>query len=75
MKEREIFVVGGLSALLLILWLGFTAHRSPDFAGSLTGGMLAMSGALLMLVPLAYLIVKRIASLKRAVTKHVTMQT
>ena len=75
MKEREFFVVGGLFALLLILWLGFTAHRSPDFAGSFTGGMLAVSGALLMLVPLAYLIVKRIASLKLAVTKHVTMQT
>ncbi|MBC7961528.1 MAG: hypothetical protein H7Y05_01145 [Steroidobacteraceae bacterium] len=75
MKEREILVVGGLSALLLILWLGFTAHRSPDFAGSLTGGMLAMSGALLMLVPLAYLVIKRTESFKRAVTKHVTMPT
>lgn len=75
MKEREFLVVGGLFTLLVILWLGFTAHRSPDFAGSFTGGMLAVSGALLMLVPLAYLIVKRIATLKRAVTKHVTMQT
>lgn len=75
MKEREIFLVGGLVALLLILWLGFTVHRSPDFAGSLTGGVLAVGGSLFMLVPLAYLIVKRVAPLKRAVTKQASMQT
>jgi hypothetical protein len=59
----------------LILWLGFTVHRSPDFAGSFTGGVLAVSGSLFMLVPLAYLIVKCIAPLKRAVTKQASMQT
>lgn len=75
MKEREIFVIGGLVALLLILWLGFTAHRSPDFAGTFTGDVLALSGSLFMLVPLAYLIVKRIAPLKRTMTKQASMQT
>ena len=75
MKEREFFVIGGLVALLVLLWLGFTLHQSRDFAGSLTGGLLAVSGSLLMLVPLAYLVIKRIKPLKMAVTKRISMQT
>jgi hypothetical protein len=51
MKEREPFIVGGLVALLLVLWLGFLFHASPRFAGSLWGGVFGVSGALLMLVP------------------------
>lgn len=74
-KERERPIVSGLVLLFLLFWLGFLVHRSPRFAGSFWGGMLAVAGALLMLVPLAYLIVKRIALLNRAVTKHVSMQT
>lgn len=75
MKEREGVVVSGLVALFLILWLGFLVHRSPWFAGSLWGGVLAVSGSVLMLVPLGYLIIKRIPPLKRAVTKRVSIQT
>jgi hypothetical protein len=74
-KERQGLVVGGLVALFLILWLGFLFHRSPRFAGSLAGGVLGISATVLMLVPLAYLIVKRIPPLKRAVTKHVSIRT
>lgn len=75
MKEREPVIVGGLVALLLILWLGFPLHQSPRFAGSFWGGVLGVSGAALMLVPLVYLVVKRIKPLKRYVTKYVTMRT
>lgn len=75
MKERERLVVVGLVMLLLILWLGFLFHRSPRFAGSAWGGVLGVSGGLLMLVPLAYLIVKRIPPFKKAVTKRVSMRT
>lgn len=75
MKERERAVVTGLVLLMLLLWLGFIFHQSPRFAGSFWGGMLGVSGALLMLVPLAYLIVKRIKWLKPHVTKHVSMRT
>lgn len=75
MKVREFFVVGGLVALLVLLWLGFNLHQSRDFAGSLTGGLLAVSGSLLMLVPFAYLVIKRIKPLKLAVTKRISMQT
>src|SRR5262245_11377111 len=75
MKERERIVVSGLVALLLLLWLGFLVHRDPRFAGSGWGGLLAVRGALLMLVPLAYSVIKRIKSLKQAVTKRVSMRT
>lgn len=75
MKERERLVVTGLVSLLLLLWLGFLLHRDPRFAGSAWGGVLAASGSLLMLVPLLYLIVKRIPGLKRWVTRHVSMRT
>jgi hypothetical protein len=75
MKERQRIIVSGLVALFLILWLGFLTHRSPRFAGSFAGGVLGLTGAVLMLAPLAYLIVKRIPPLKKAVTKRVSMRT
>ena len=75
MKENEKTIIGGLVVLMLILWLGFLVHRSPRFAGSSSGGVLAVSGSALMLVPLAYLVVKRIPPLKRRVTRFVSMRT
>ncbi len=75
MKERERVLATGLTILMLIVWLGFLVHRSPRFAGSLWGGVFGISGGLLMLVPLAYLVVKRIKRLKKWVTKYVSMRT
>ena len=75
MKERERFVATGLVILLLVLWLGFLTHRDPRFAGSAWGGVLAVTGSVLMLVPLAYLVVKRVRPLKRWVTTRVSMRT
>ncbi len=75
MKERDRIVVSGLVALMLLLWLGFLVHRSPRFPGSLWGGVLGVSGAALMMVPLAYSLIKRIAPLKRLITRVVSMRT
>lgn len=75
MKERERLVVSGLVVLLLLLWLGFLVHRDTRFAGSLWGGVLSVSGAVLMLVPLAYMMVKRIAPLKKLMTRYASMRT
>jgi hypothetical protein len=75
MKERERLVVSGLVVLLLLLWLGFLVHRDPRFAGSFWGGMLGVAGAVLMLVPLAYSLVKRIKWIQNWLWHQVTMRT
>lgn len=75
MREREGMVTSSLILLMLVLWLGFVVHRSPRFPGSLLGGVLGVSGALLMLSSLAYSLVKRKRTLKGAVTKRVPMRT
>lgn len=75
MKDHDRLVATGLVMLMLVLGLGFLVHRSPDFAGSGWGGVLGVLGALLMLVPLAYLVIKRLPVLKRMVTRRVSMRT
>lgn len=75
MQERESSIVAGLVLLLLVLALGFYVHRDPRFAGSLAGGVLGISAAALMFVPLAYMVVKRIPWLRGATTRMVSMRT
>lgn len=74
-KEREKVVVTGLTLIFLILWLGFVFHESMSFAGSLIGSLFGIVGALLMLVPLAYVAIKRIKRLKKFVTAKFSMRT
>jgi hypothetical protein len=75
MKERERLAVSGLVVLLLLLWLGFLVHRDTRFAGSFWGGVLGVSGAVLMLVPLAYSLVKRVKWVQERLWRRVTMRT
>ena len=75
MKERERIIVSGVLCLLLLGWLGFLGHRSPRFAGSGMGAVFGIAGGVLMLVPLAYPIVKRIAFINARITKHISMQS
>lgn len=74
--ERERTIIGSLVLLQLVLWLGFLVHRSPRFPGSFSGGVLALSGALLMVVPpVLYSAAKRIDFFKRIVTKRKSLGT
>ncbi len=75
MRKHEPILVGGLVALLLLTWLGFPLHASERFAGSLWGGVLAVVGAGLMLVPLAHSIIKRNRRLKERAKRYVSMRT
>ncbi|MGB6220043.1 hypothetical protein [Haloferula sp.] len=75
MKERERLILSSVLALLLLTWLGFLFHSSPDFAGSGLGSAFGIAGAVLMLIPLAYPFVKRIAFIRDRVTKRVSLQT
>lgn len=75
MKDRERIVVGGIFGVLLASWLGFLIHRSPRFPGSGLGAVFGIAGAVLMLIPLAYPIAKRIPFLRARMTRHVSMQS
>jgi hypothetical protein len=75
MQENERIVVAGGLSVLLLGWLGFLVHSSPRFAGSGIGAVFGIAGAVLMLVPLAYTIAKRIPFLHDRITAHVSLQT
>lgn len=75
MKEREGIIVAGVVSLLFLAWLGFFLHRSPRFPGSGVGAVFGIAGAVLMLLPLAYPIVKRIAFLNARIAPHVSMHS
>ena len=75
MKERERIVVTGVLCVLLLGWLGFLVHSSPRFPGSGVGAVFGIAGAALMLLPLAYPIVKRVPFLNRWVTPRISMRS
>ncbi len=75
MKERERIVITGILGVLLLSWMGFLVHRSPRFAGSGIGAVFGITGATLMLVPLAYPIVKRVPFFRDLITKYISMQS
>lgn len=75
MKNTERLIVSSILAVLVFGWLGFLLHVSPDFAGSGLGAVFGISGAVLMLVPLIYVFVKRIPFFKKLLTKYISMQT
>lgn len=62
--EREQNVVAGFLLLQFVMGLGFVVHQSPRFPGSFVGGMLGVLAAALMLLPLPYVLVKRVEWLK-----------
>ncbi len=73
--EREGIVVTCVVSVLLLAWLIFFVHSSPRFPGSGVGAVFGIAAAVVMLVPLAYPIAKRIPSLNARITKHVSMKT
>ena len=75
MSDREEIIGTSLVVLLLIIWANFVFRDSSDFAGSLTGGIFGITGALLMLAPLLYSVIKRTKPIRTAVTRHVSMKT
>jgi|APLak6261661892_1056031.scaffolds.fasta_scaffold00525_5 hypothetical protein len=74
-RESEGVVVTGVISILLLTWLGFFLHRSPRFPGSGVGAVFGIAGAVLMLLPLVYTVVKRIPFLYAQVTPHISMQS
>ena len=75
MKEREGIILTGGVTVLLLAWLGFFFHQSPRFPGSGVGSAFGIAATVLMLVPLAYPIAKRIPFFRDRITRHVSLQT
>ncbi len=75
MKEREGIVVSGVLCVLVLAWLGFLLHRSPRFPGSGLGAAFGIAATILMLMPLAYPIVKRIPFIHDKITPHLSLQS
>ena len=74
MKESERIIVTSIFAILIFAWLGFLIHTSTRFAGSGLGAVFGISGALLMLLPLLYVAIKRIPYFREHVGKYLPMQ-
>jgi hypothetical protein len=75
MKNHERFIVISVFAVLVFAWLGFLLHTSPRFAASGLGAIFGISGAVLMLIPLSYVLVKRLSFFKEHLTKYISLQT
>ena len=73
MNETEKLTVGVLVSGLALLVPGFLLHVSPRFPGSLSGSVIGIAGAVLLLFLLVYSMVKRGTWVKAWVTKHVRM--
>lgn len=63
----------GLVAVLGATWLGFVLHESPRFAGGGLGGALGIAGAALMIVAVAYAVPRRLAPLRRALSRRLPL--
>lgn len=73
MGDRQKLIVLALGTLVLFLAPGYLLHVSPRFSGSLTGGVLGITAAGLMILVLIYPAVKYIGWLKSRVTRRVSL--
>ena len=75
MSSTRRILTSAFVSVIVLLWLGFALHRAPRFAGTLQGGLFGMAGTLLMTFSLLYPLIKRVPSLKRRITPHVSKST
>lgn len=74
-QDNDRLIVTSIAGLLLLSWLGFFLHRSPRFPGSGLGTIVGLTAALLMLVPLAYTICKRIAFVRVRIGQRISLKS
>ena len=75
MEERKGLVLRAARCVLLPAWLGVLVYHSPRFPGRGLGAVFGIARAGLMLISLAYPLVKRIPYLHDQITPHVSLQT
>ena len=74
MSEVEKLAVGGLVTLLLLFTPGFVLHTAPRFPSSLLGSLLGITGAALMVLLLAYPLIKHCPKVRQAVAARLSMR-
>lgn len=74
MSETEKLTVGALVSVLALVVPGFLLHAAPRFPGSLAGGLIGIAGAVLLVLLLAYSLVKRNAWVKERVIRHASLR-
>ena len=75
MSEFEKLAVGALVTVLLLFTPGFVLHTAPRFPGSLTGSMLGIAAAALMVLLLLYPLIKHWTWLRQRVGARTSMRT
>lgn len=75
MRERGDILIGLLVAFLLVFPLGYLLHAAPRFAGSLAGGAIGISAAVLMVLTLPYVAVKHLKWADRLITSFISKPT
>jgi hypothetical protein len=75
MSDREPIIAAATIFILLLVWIGGMIEPSHGFAGSAMGGIFAVTGTFLLLMPLSFAAIKRIDIVKKAVVRHISMKT
>lgn len=75
MNDRERVVVTGIFGVLIFAWLGFLLHSAPRFSGSGIGAVFGIGAAVLMLMPLAYVLAKRTPGINHLLTGFASLRT
>ncbi len=73
MNDREPVIAAATIFILLLIWIG--GNPSQDFAGSALGGILAVTGVLLLSVPLLYSAAKRLDFVKAFMVRRLSMRS
>ncbi|MBX9592641.1 MAG: hypothetical protein K2X43_25415 [Hyphomonadaceae bacterium] len=73
MGDREKLAVLALGTALMLLAPGYLLHVSPRYAGSLSGGVLGIAAAVLMVLVLLYPAVKYIGWMKARITPTISL--
>jgi len=74
-RGEDVALASALVMLLLLLWSGFVVHASPQFPGSVVGGVVGIAAATLMWVPtLWYSLAKRSVRIRQALPRRLPMR-
>ena len=75
MREGEKIIASSFLFILIVLWLSFVFHRDLRFAGSFSGVMVGIAGAILLTTSFLYLLTKRLSRLRGFLNRYLSNRT